>query len=86
MNSCFPKLNWLLLIPLFIYRLEEVKYNIDPLVELVASLRNKELLYRNAFVRRCHNLHKAELEVLLYRQAGRHIYIYIVRVHPLTCW
>ncbi|XP_059458454.1 WPP domain-associated protein [Corylus avellana] len=46
-----------------ILRLEEVKYNLDPLVELVASLRTKELLYRKAFVRRCHNLHKSELEV-----------------------
>ncbi|KAB1219080.1 WPP domain-associated protein [Morella rubra] len=46
-----------------ILRLEEVKYNSDPLVELVASLRNKELIYRKAFVRRCHNLQKAELEV-----------------------
>ncbi|KAB1202993.1 Pollen-specific protein SF21 [Morella rubra] len=44
-------------------KLEEVKYNSDPLVELVASLRNKELIYRKAFVRRCHNLQKAELEV-----------------------
>ena len=54
----------LLLTPFF--RLEEVKYNIDPLVELVASLRTKEMLYRKAFIRRCHNLHKSELEVLKY--------------------
>ncbi|KAG2729915.1 hypothetical protein I3760_01G270600 [Carya illinoinensis] len=46
-----------------ILRLREVKHNLDPLVELVASLRNKELLYRKAFVRRCYNLQKAELEV-----------------------
>ncbi|XP_041002604.1 WPP domain-associated protein [Juglans microcarpa x Juglans regia] len=46
-----------------ILRLTEVKHNLDPLVELVASLRNKELLYRKAFVRRCYNLQKAELEV-----------------------
>ncbi|KAF5467130.1 hypothetical protein F2P56_016989 [Juglans regia] len=46
-----------------ILRLIEVKDNLDPLVELVASLRNKELLYRKAFVRRCYNLQKAELEV-----------------------
>uniref|UniRef100_A0A2N9F2T6 WPP domain-containing protein n=1 Tax=Fagus sylvatica TaxID=28930 RepID=A0A2N9F2T6_FAGSY len=46
-----------------ILRLEEVKYNLDPLIELVASLRNKEFLYRKAFVSRCQNLQKAELEV-----------------------
>ncbi|KAK7824815.1 wpp domain-associated protein, partial [Quercus suber] len=46
-----------------ILRLEEVKYNLDPLMGLVASLRNEELLYRKAFVRKCQNLQKAELEV-----------------------
>nr|XP_023887896.1 WPP domain-associated protein [Quercus suber] len=46
-----------------ILRLEEVKYNLDPLIGLVASLRNEELLYRKAFVRKCQNLQKAELEV-----------------------
>lgn len=54
---------------ILLYRLREVKHNLDPLVELVASLRNKELLYRKAFVRRCYNLQKAELEVLI------HIYV-----------
>ncbi|KAF8392088.1 hypothetical protein HHK36_022429 [Tetracentron sinense] len=46
-----------------IWRLDEVKYQLDPLVELVASLRKKELLYREAFMRRCYNLQKAEAEV-----------------------
>ncbi len=65
------------MIPL--YRLEEVKYNVDPLVELVASQRNKALLYRKAFVRRCHNLHKAELEVLNYNYVP-----HILCVYPLN--
>ncbi|KAF8396578.1 hypothetical protein HHK36_018202 [Tetracentron sinense] len=46
-----------------IWRLDEVKYQLDPLVELVASLRKKELLYREAFMRRCYDLQKAEAEV-----------------------
>ncbi|KAJ7975073.1 WPP domain-associated protein [Quillaja saponaria] len=44
-------------------RLEKMKYSLDPLLELVACLRNKEMIYQNAFVRRCQNLRKAEIEV-----------------------
>ncbi|KAK9282934.1 hypothetical protein L1049_011159 [Liquidambar formosana] len=44
-------------------RLEEVKHQLESLVELADSLRKREKLYRKAFIRRCHNLHKAETEV-----------------------
>ncbi|GAV69973.1 hypothetical protein CFOL_v3_13472 [Cephalotus follicularis] len=46
-----------------IFRLEKMKSDLDPLVELVASLRAKESLYQKAFIRRCQNLRKAENEV-----------------------
>jgi hypothetical protein len=65
---------------ILLYRLEEVKYNLDPLIELVASLRNKEFLYRKAFVSRCQNLQKAELEVLKYNHVPHFI------CSSLTCW
>ncbi|XP_043712155.1 uncharacterized protein LOC122660956 [Telopea speciosissima] len=44
-------------------RLEELQYQLDILVEHVASLQKKELLYRKAFTRRCFDLQKAEAEV-----------------------
>ncbi|GAB2276756.1 hypothetical protein Dimus_011472 [Dionaea muscipula] len=44
-------------------RLEKIKGEIDPLTGLVVSLRKMELLYRQAFLRRCENLQKAEAEV-----------------------
>ncbi|KAJ4963801.1 hypothetical protein NE237_023740 [Protea cynaroides] len=46
-----------------ILRLEEVQYQLDTLVEHVASPRRKDLLYRKAFMRRCFDLQKAEAEV-----------------------
>ncbi|OVA18083.1 hypothetical protein BVC80_1835g496 [Macleaya cordata] len=47
-----------------ISRLEEVKYQLEPDVELVTSLRKRESLYRKAFMRRCYDLQKAETEVV----------------------
>ncbi|CAK9317040.1 unnamed protein product [Citrullus colocynthis] len=44
-------------------RLEEMKHTLDPLPQLMASLRENEALYKKAFVRRCENLKKAENEV-----------------------
>ncbi|KAJ0103123.1 hypothetical protein Patl1_06115 [Pistacia atlantica] len=44
-------------------RLEEMKHQLDSLVELVAAIRKRELLYRKAFIIRCQNLQKAENEV-----------------------
>ncbi|KAF7811776.1 WPP domain-associated protein [Senna tora] len=44
-------------------RLENIKCRLDPIVELVDFLRNKESIFRIAFNRRCQNLQKAELEV-----------------------
>ncbi|XP_057979591.1 WPP domain-associated protein [Malania oleifera] len=44
-------------------RLDEVRRQLDPLTELATSLRKKELAYRKAFLSRCKNLQKAEMEV-----------------------
>ncbi|KAK0592951.1 hypothetical protein LWI29_028185 [Acer saccharum] len=44
-------------------RLEEMKHQLDSLVELVFSIQKRELLYKEAFMRRCQNLQKAETEV-----------------------
>ncbi|XP_061368067.1 WPP domain-associated protein [Gastrolobium bilobum] len=44
-------------------RLEKMKCCLDPVIELVDSLRSKELIYQKAFIRRCQNLEKAEAEV-----------------------
>ncbi|PON34103.1 hypothetical protein PanWU01x14_347230 [Parasponia andersonii] len=44
-------------------RLEQIHHNLDPLAEIVSSLREKKSLYKKAFIRRCQNLHKAETEV-----------------------
>ncbi|KAK7315508.1 hypothetical protein VNO77_34058 [Canavalia gladiata] len=44
-------------------RLEKMKYCLDPIIELVGCLRSKELLYQKAFIKRCQNLQKAEVEV-----------------------
>lgn len=41
-----------------------MKHTLDPLPQLMASLRENEALYKKAFVRRCENLRKAENEVL----------------------
>ncbi|KAK6228189.1 hypothetical protein SCA6_000529 [Theobroma cacao] len=46
-----------------IFRLEELKHQLDLLVERTASLSQKESLYRKAFIRRCENLQMAETEV-----------------------
>lgn len=46
-----------------IMRLDEVKHQLDQLVEPTASLSKKASLYRKAFLSRCDNLHKAETEV-----------------------
>ncbi|KAK7271040.1 hypothetical protein RJT34_26629 [Clitoria ternatea] len=44
-------------------RLEKMKRCLDPVIELVGCLRSKELLYQKAFIKRCQNLQKAEVEV-----------------------
>ncbi|KAF3433929.1 hypothetical protein FNV43_RR25032 [Rhamnella rubrinervis] len=46
-----------------ILRLDEMEHHLNPLVKLVSSIREKESLYRQAFIRRCQNLKKAEIEV-----------------------
>ncbi|KAM6599041.1 hypothetical protein CsatA_018650 [Cannabis sativa] len=46
-----------------ILRLEQINHHLDPLVDTVSSLREKESLYKKAFTTRCQNLHKAEIEV-----------------------
>ncbi|XP_062092929.1 WPP domain-associated protein [Humulus lupulus] len=46
-----------------ILRLEQIHHHLDPLVDTVSSVREKESLYKKAFTRRCQNLHKAETEV-----------------------
>ncbi|KAJ4720794.1 putative WPP domain-associated protein [Melia azedarach] len=57
-----------------VLRLEEAKHQLDLVVELVASIRKRELLYRTAFIRRSQNLQKAEHEVdLLGDQVDAHI-------------
>ncbi|KAL5569311.1 hypothetical protein UlMin_025886 [Ulmus minor] len=43
--------------------LERLKHQLNPLGEIVFSLRESESLYRKAFIRRCQNLRKAEAEV-----------------------
>ncbi|XP_052184869.1 uncharacterized protein LOC127796653 isoform X2 [Diospyros lotus] len=43
-------------------RLKELENQIDPLIRFVATLRQRELLYRKAFLTRCHNLRLAETE------------------------
>ncbi|XP_021897910.1 LOW QUALITY PROTEIN: WPP domain-associated protein [Carica papaya] len=48
---------------MIISRLENVKLQLHSLIELVASLRRKQLLYKTAFIKRCENLQKAEAEV-----------------------
>ncbi|PIN00380.1 hypothetical protein CDL12_27123 [Handroanthus impetiginosus] len=44
-------------------RLEELKHQVDTLKEPVALLRTRKLLYKKAFISRCHNLKLAETEV-----------------------
>ncbi|KAK4835112.1 hypothetical protein QYF36_005358 [Acer negundo] len=44
-------------------RLEEMKHQLDSLVELGFSIKKRGLLYKEAFMRRCQNLQKAETEV-----------------------
>ncbi|GAB4836479.1 hypothetical protein Ancab_001390 [Ancistrocladus abbreviatus] len=44
-------------------RLEKIKGQLDPLMGLISSERKRELLYKHAFIRRCENLQKAEIEV-----------------------
>ncbi|KAK1552442.1 hypothetical protein Q3G72_017059 [Acer saccharum] len=39
-------------------RLEEMKHQLDSLVELVFSIQKRELLYKEAFMKRCQNLSK----------------------------
>ncbi|KAH9703702.1 WPP domain associated protein [Citrus sinensis] len=46
-----------------VLQLEEMKHQLDLLVELVSSVQKRELLYRTAFIRRSKNLQKAETEV-----------------------
>ncbi|KAH9768321.1 WPP domain associated protein [Citrus sinensis] len=46
-----------------VLRLEEMKHQLDLLVELVSSIQKRELLYRTAFIRRSKNLQMAETEV-----------------------
>ncbi|KAJ4846675.1 hypothetical protein Tsubulata_019720 [Turnera subulata] len=46
-----------------ISRLEAAIHYLDPLAEAVASLKRKEWLYRQAFLRRCESLRMAEEEV-----------------------
>ena len=48
-----------------LYRLDEIKLQLDLLVELTNSFIPKESLYRKAFIRRCENLQMAEAEVLI---------------------
>ncbi|KAF5178922.1 17.6 kDa class I heat shock protein [Thalictrum thalictroides] len=50
-------------IGLSLSRLEKLKHQLDSSVEHVTSLRERELLYRKAFIMRCCNLQKAEAEV-----------------------
>ncbi|GAY46496.1 hypothetical protein CUMW_097520 [Citrus unshiu] len=45
-----------------VLRLEEMKHQLDLLVELVSSIQKRELLYRTAFIRRSKNLQMAETE------------------------
>lgn len=45
------------------HRLEDLNWQLDPLVEQVNSIKGKELLYRKAFTRRCYDLQTAEAEV-----------------------
>ncbi|KAG5533217.1 hypothetical protein RHGRI_027430 [Rhododendron griersonianum] len=44
-------------------RLKELEHQTYLLTQLMASLRKRESLYKNAFVRRCHDLRLAETEV-----------------------
>ncbi|KAK2633991.1 hypothetical protein Ddye_028783 [Dipteronia dyeriana] len=44
-------------------RLKGLKHQLDSLIELVVSIQKRELLYKEAFIRRCQNLQKAETEV-----------------------
>ncbi|KAL5733486.1 hypothetical protein ACOSP7_032828 [Xanthoceras sorbifolium] len=46
-----------------LFRLDGVKHQLDSLDELVSSIQKRELLYKEAFIRRCQNLQKAETEV-----------------------
>ncbi|KAM7265662.1 hypothetical protein ACFE04_003345 [Oxalis oulophora] len=46
-----------------IFRLERFKSDLDPVIEQVAMLRQKDSLYHKAFITRCQNLRKAEIEV-----------------------
>ncbi|KAK4436022.1 WPP domain-associated protein [Sesamum alatum] len=44
-------------------RLEALKHQVDTLTEPVAVIRTRKLLYKKAFISRCHNLKLAETEV-----------------------
>ncbi|KAI3929031.1 hypothetical protein MKX01_029560 [Papaver californicum] len=45
-------------------RLREMKHHFEPDVELVSSLKKRELLCRKAFLRRCYDFQKAETEIM----------------------
>ncbi|KAL9659684.1 hypothetical protein QQ045_024493 [Rhodiola kirilowii] len=44
-------------------RLEATRHRLSSLLDHAGSLRKNETLYKNAFMRRCHDLHLAETEV-----------------------
>ncbi|XP_050387411.1 WPP domain-associated protein [Argentina anserina] len=48
---------------IFFDRMDNMKHHVDNLAVPVSSLRKQELLYKEAFRRRCHDLWKAETEV-----------------------
>ncbi|XVE99319.1 hypothetical protein REPUB_Repub03eG0188100 [Reevesia pubescens] len=73
-----------------ILRLDEIKLQLDLLVELTSSFIQKESLYKTAFIRRCENLQMAETEVdLLGDQVDllqgllKKIYITLYRLSPV---
>lgn len=45
-------------------RMDNMRHHVDKLAVLVSSSRKEESLYKEAFRRRCHDLWKAETEVL----------------------
>jgi len=47
----------------YAYRLQKIKFCVDPVIKMVDCMRRKELLYQKAFIRRCQNLQNAEAEV-----------------------
>lgn len=46
-----------------IYRVEVLKREVDTLIEPMSLMRRRKLLYKKAFISRCHNLRLAENEV-----------------------